>query len=111
MLSLPEIAGQLRLEEDDIDEKLKVHLISLCAAATETVSAELCRKLYASKEDMDADESAPRFSMVVNEPIKLAIKLLIGHFYANREATTEDNLKVIPLGVQYLLDPFRMVEI
>jgi uncharacterized phiE125 gp8 family phage protein len=39
--------------------------------------------------------------------IKLAIKLLIGHFYENREASSQLSLKAIPLGVDALLNPYR----
>ncbi|MDE1161923.1 MAG: head-tail connector protein [Acidobacteriaceae bacterium] len=37
--------------------------------------------------------------------IKLAILLLVSHFYAHREATTEASLTNIPLGVDSLLAP------
>lgn len=39
--------------------------------------------------------------------IKLAVKLLIGQFYENREATTALPLKNLPLGVDSLLNPYR----
>lgn len=43
----------------------------------------------------------------VPEPIKSAIRLLVGHFYANREATTDYRLREIPIGVDALLEQFR----
>lgn len=39
----------------------------------------------------------------VDERIKLAIKLLVGHWYENREDTTPLNLRTIPTGVEMLL--------
>lgn len=39
----------------------------------------------------------------VPEPVKLAIKLIVGHFYENREDTTEIALKKIPFGSLSLL--------
>lgn len=43
----------------------------------------------------------------VPAPIKSAIYLLVGHYYANREATTDYRLREIPLGVDALLEQYR----
>lgn len=40
---------------------------------------------------------------LVPESVKLAMKLLVGHWYENREASGNANLKDIPLGVHPLL--------
>jgi uncharacterized phiE125 gp8 family phage protein len=39
--------------------------------------------------------------------IVVALKLLVGHLYRNREAVTEDKLKETPMGVDLLLQPYR----
>jgi uncharacterized phiE125 gp8 family phage protein len=39
--------------------------------------------------------------------IRAAILLTLGHLYENRENTTTENLKVLPLGVEVLLRPLR----
>jgi uncharacterized phiE125 gp8 family phage protein len=36
--------------------------------------------------------------------VKLAIKMLVGHWYRNREATIEGNVNELPLGVESLLE-------
>lgn len=41
------------------------------------------------------------------EPIKLAIRLLVGEFTLNREASSEHRLRQIPIGVDALLEPYR----
>ena len=47
----------------------------------------------------------------VPEPIKHAIKLLVGHLYEHREETsTERVLENIPMGISSLLDIDRMVK-
>lgn len=46
------------------------------------------------------------FSTVPTEVIH-ASKLLLGHLYENREATTENSLTEIPYGVSMLLEPFK----
>jgi uncharacterized phiE125 gp8 family phage protein len=40
---------------------------------------------------------------LVPESVRLAIKLLVGHWYENREASGNANLKDIPMGVASLL--------
>jgi uncharacterized phiE125 gp8 family phage protein len=40
--------------------------------------------------------------------IKQAMLLLIGHLYENREATTETNLKEVPLSIRSLLSPYKV---
>lgn len=39
--------------------------------------------------------------------IVAAIKLLVGHLYANREAVSANGLAVLPLGVEQLLWPYK----
>lgn len=41
--------------------------------------------------------------------IKAAIMLLVGNWYANREASTETAMTVLPLGLQALIAPYRRV--
>lgn len=43
----------------------------------------------------------------VPKPICQALKLLIGHFYENREAVTQFNMRELPLAVRSLLAPYR----
>ncbi|MES2903854.1 MAG: head-tail connector protein [Pseudomonadota bacterium] len=44
------------------------------------------------------------------EDLKHAIALLVGHFYANREAVTADRQATeVPMAVEALMQPFRMV--
>ncbi len=42
----------------------------------------------------------------VPEPIKMAIKMMAAHFYANREDVAPSDLKEIPMCSKYLLLPF-----
>lgn len=42
------------------------------------------------------------------KPIRRAIKLLVGHFYMNREATSAA-LATVPFGVSSLIEPWRRV--
>lgn len=42
-------------------------------------------------------------------PIRAAMLLVLGHLYANREASTAQALSKIPLGVESLLRPYRVL--
>lgn len=42
----------------------------------------------------------------IPDDIQSAVRLLTGHFYENREATTAQDLKQLPIGVQALLAPY-----
>jgi len=42
--------------------------------------------------------------------IRAAILLLVGHLYENREATAGEALKVVPMAVDSLLAPYRVME-
>lgn len=44
----------------------------------------------------------------VPQPILQAILLTVGHFYRHRSAVAETTLEELPMGVQYLLAPFRV---
>lgn len=44
----------------------------------------------------------------VEQPIKQALLLMIGHWYANREAVSEASLKEVPMSAKWLLGPYKM---
>lgn len=45
----------------------------------------------------------------VPEPIRQALLLIVGHLYEHREAVNDVQLHEIPMGAQWLLDPYRVV--
>lgn len=47
----------------------------------------------------------------VPEPIKTAIKMLVAHWYANREAVGAQNMVELPNGVHSLIAPYRRARI
>lgn len=54
------------------------------------------------RRDLDTE-----FSGVWPAPILQAVRLLVGHSYANREAVVTGQAAALPLGVQCLLAPWR----
>jgi len=43
--------------------------------------------------------------------VQMAVKLLVGHWYENREAATETALSAAPMAVQALIAPLRLVTV
>ncbi len=46
----------------------------------------------------------------VPEPLRVALRMLLGHWYENREAVAVAAMQVLklPMSVEWLLDPYRM---
>lgn len=47
-------------------------------------------------------------AVAVPEPIKIAMLMLIGHWYNNREAVSEVSMAEVPFAVEALLFPYRV---
>jgi len=89
MITQDLVNEHLRLD-GDADEDYVAYLIE---AATEYVSA---------LTQITNDEDAPR-------RYDHACLLIIGHWYQNREAVTEQNLQQIPFGARMLINQLRPV--
>ncbi len=101
------------------DDQVRNHLridegedISVYVGAAERLAVEfLNRNVYASAEalaDAVADGTAGQNPMVVNDLIRAAILLTIGHLYANREdVVVGASVAQLPMASQYLLQPYR----
>lgn len=88
-------------------------LIALWLGAAEQAAAEqLNRKVYPDTATLAAavlDGTAGSDPMVVNDMIKAAVLLTLGHLYANRESVnTGSTATALPRGVDDLLQPFRV---
>lgn len=44
----------------------------------------------------------------IPKPIILAIKMIVGHYYENREDSSPIQIREIPKGAEYLLEPLRI---
>lgn len=88
-LTLRDLKLHLRLDEDDHEED--EYLASLLETAKAILENE-CRRKF--------DDAIP-------PPIRHAALLLIGHFYENREATSDRTLTELPFAVRSLIAPYR----
>ncbi|USD68132.1 head-tail connector protein [Vibrio sp. SCSIO 43136] len=100
LLTLDEIKRQLQLEEQDTleDEQLTVFGI----AAEHALQNRTNRQFFLTANDVPPG-CVWWLALDENTDVKLAMLLLVGHFYANREATTDEALRKIPLGVDMLI--------
>ena len=70
------------------------------SAVIQAAGNDLLRAKVAYRQTMDG--------MVVNEAIKAAVLLTVGHLYANREDVVAGaSVAALPNGADYLLQPFK----
>ena len=71
------------------------------AAALQVAEAAYMRALVAYRQAFDG--------IVVNDQIKAAVLLTVGHLYANREDVVAGaSVAALPNGAEYLLQPFKV---
>lgn len=91
----------------DPDEQIEIYL-----RAAELYAQEfLCRKVYPTIEAMSEaieDGSAGDDPMVINDLIRAAILLIVGHLYTNREQDVVGvSVAELKMGALALLQPYR----
>lgn len=91
MLTLEEVKVHLRLDGDAED----AYLEALVATATAYIAAVLTP---AATEEVPTPAAPP-----VNDMQKHAARLLVGHWYANREAVSAGQMSKVPMAVDMLL--------
>ena len=86
-------------------------LVTYVAAAEQAAEDFLNRKVYADADELAAavlDGAAGCDPMIVNDAIRAAILLMVGHLFRNREAVGEKSFNELPLGFHALLWPHRI---
>lgn len=111
----PDIIKQhVRLEPDfDEDDTL---LDTYATAAQRLVENRTGRKLYATATDVPKDpetgEPTDDSALVLDDDLTTAMLLLIGHWYANREAVVIGSITSdVPMAVDALISPYRHFQI
>lgn len=104
LLELNEIKAQLRLDEDFTAEDSLLELIG--KAVQSRTENFLNRKLYAT--DTERPEDDPD-GLVMPDEVKLALLLLLTHFYENRSAVTEVEKLELPMSFNWLVGPYRHI--
>lgn len=99
LIDLALVKAHLRVDTADEDTLITLYL----GAAEKQASDFLGRAIYIGLLDMDEDTDG----IIVNDVIKAAILLTVGHLYANREDVVPGSVAALPMGAQYLLQPYR----
>lgn len=91
MVTLEKAKAHLRVDSGHSDEEIE----NMIAAADDHLSS--------IGVDMTANPLPPALCH--------AVLLLVGHFYQNREATNDEQLRFTPLGVDRLIAPYRSMSL
>lgn len=73
-------------------------------------SRRYCRAEYFKRDDQYRIEFTAGYGFAedVPESLKIAMRLLIGEFYSNREASTPANVRELPIGVDRILAQYQL---
>lgn len=82
-------------------DHIQQHLNRTLFDTTEQIILDPVTSLPLVDSDLALDTSAA-------DSIGLACKMLIGHWYLNREATNTLTIKMVPLAFDSLLSPYRV---
>ena len=91
MLTLEQAKLHLRVDGPDDD----TYIAALVAVASEYIGGMLTPA---------AVDGVPQAAPAVNETQRHAARLLVGHWYANREAASAVAVSEVPMAVRMLLD-------
>ncbi|HDU8664131.1 MULTISPECIES: head-tail connector protein [Serratia] len=105
MLDLKLVKEHCRLEPDlNADDNL---INVFIGSAKKHVEKSTRRTLYASESDPGYEDDEDR--LLLDDDVRTAMLLCIGHWYANREAAVVGaSASKLPLAVESLLQPYRI---
>lgn len=101
IVSLSEIKSHLRVDHSDSDSDLVLYL-----EAAEAHVANFLNRSLLSWGEHGSPVGSP--SVAVPEPVRHAIKMIVGDLYENREAATADVQIHIHPTTELLLFPYRL---
>lgn len=90
----------LRIDTDDTEED---SLISgWILAAYLAIEGKIFCKLYEDEADIPEGSTG----IAIDEGVQTIAQFILGHLYVNREAVAPGQAAEIPMGVDWLLDPY-----
>ena len=105
MITISECKLQCNLDETEIE--FDRWLAQSIDAAVNLVQLSINRPLYATQAALDADADALPNAMVITSSLKMAMLMLIGHWFVNRESTTALNLNETPFAFHTIVNAHR----
>ena len=97
--TLEELRWQCRIDDESEDELLVLYV----QAARKAAERFLNRALVDSEEMVTGD------ALALIDDIKLALMMMVGHWYTNREAVSPEQLIPVPFSYRELLEPYRFI--
>lgn len=100
--TVPELRLQCRIDSDDSteDQMLSLYL----KAAVKHSEIIVNSRLY--ENEVPAEDPN---GLLVSDDIKLALMLLVSHWYENREPVNIGNITTtLPFGIEAILKPYRI---
>lgn len=99
------VRSHCRIDDDFTDDDNLLEIYT--GAAARYVETWTRRKLYKTNDEPGFADDEDR--LLLNEDVRTAMLLLVGHWYANREAVVSGNTPAeLPLAVEALLQPYRI---
>ena len=97
------IKAHLRLDDDHAGEDT---LLQAYGHAAWKLAQNKTGRLFI--EATELPEGAAENALVLDDDVRLAMLLLVAHWYEHREAASEaTGMKVLPLAVDALIGPYR----
>lgn len=103
LLSLEEIKVQLKVDDDFTQEDMLLNLIG--SAAQKRTENFLNRKLYETAAIPSDDPDG----LELSDDIRMALLLLVTHWYENRSTVTEVEKLELPMAFNWLVEPYRYI--
>ena len=105
MIDLDVVKQHCRIDTDFTGDDALLNLYT--GAAARYVQTWTRRTLYENENSPGYAEDED--SILLGDDVKAAMLLLIGHWYANREAVNIGNITTeIPFAIEALLQPYRI---
>ncbi|MDU1652735.1 MAG: head-tail connector protein [Leclercia adecarboxylata] len=105
MIDLDVVKQHCRIDTDFTGDDALLEIYT--GAAARYVQKWTRRTLYETESSAGYSEDPD--SILLTEDVKAAMLLLIGHWYANREAVNIGNITTaVPFAVEALLQPYRI---
>ena len=106
MLELSLIKAHLRLEDDFVAEDA---LLETYGRAAWNLAQNRTGRFFISGTKLP--EGCAKNSILLEDDLRLALLLLVAHWYEHREAASAAPVKSLPLAVDALLNPYRWIKL
>ena len=108
MLDVEIIKQHCRIELDESDEDALLE--TYATAAQRLIENKTGRRIYATTNEVNAAEDER--ALLLDDDLSTAMLLIIGHWYANREAVVVGvSASELPMAVKALIEPYQFYNV